>query len=157
MVYWLDTVCDAGDSVKMIEIISVSFNRLIWLRAYWVWIYLTVFGRRFYDVWSNIHYGYLGRYVGFDANTLLTGSDLQQLGKETFDEVMKIKDGKTSIRNMELKADTKDDITAMKKGIDLFERFYPATYLTEYLIFNILDSTPPSDLPYSKQIHVCFQ
>ncbi len=111
----------------------------------------------FYDIWSNIHYGYVGRYVGFDANTLITGSYLQQFGKETIDELMEIKDGKRSIRDMELKADTKDDIIAMQIGIDLFENFYPATYVTEYLILKILDSTPSSDLPYSKQIHVCYQ
>ncbi|WP_201614585.1 polymorphic toxin type 44 domain-containing protein [Psychrobacter sp. JCM 18902] len=111
----------------------------------------------FYDVWSNIHYGYVGRYVGFDANTLLTGSYLQQFGKEAVDEVIKIKNGDKSIKDMELKADTKDDIIAMQIGIDLFENFYPATYVTEYLILKILDSTPSSDLPYSKQIHVCYQ
>ena len=110
----------------------------------------------FYDVWSNIHYGYVGRYVGFDANTLLTGSYLQQFGKETVDELMKIKNGDKSLKDMELKADTKDDITAMQIGIDLFENFYPATYVTEYLILKILDSTADSDLPYSKQTHVCY-
>ncbi|MGE6796812.1 polymorphic toxin type 44 domain-containing protein [Psychrobacter okhotskensis] len=110
----------------------------------------------FYDVWSNIHYGYVGRYVGFDANTLLTGSYLQQFGKEAIDELMEIKDGKKSIRDMELKADTEDDITAMQIGIDLFENFYPATYVTEYLILNILDSTARSNLPFSKQTHLCY-
>ena len=30
------------------------------------------------DVWSNIHYGFVGRYCGFSENILLTGSDLQQ-------------------------------------------------------------------------------
>lgn len=74
----------------------------------------------------------------------------------TIDELMEIKDGKRSIKDMEFKADTKDDITAMKIGIDLFENFYPATYLTEYLILKILDSTADSDLPYSKQFHVCY-
>lgn len=47
-------------------------------------------------------------------------------------------------------------ITAMQIGIDLFERYYPATYVTEYLILKILDSTPKSDLPFSKQNHVCY-
>ncbi|WP_352310035.1 polymorphic toxin type 44 domain-containing protein [Psychrobacter sp. W2-37-MNA-CIBAN-0211] len=110
----------------------------------------------FYDVWSNIHYGYVGRYVGFDANTLLTGSYLQQFGKEAIDEVMKVKNSEKVFKDMELKADTKDDITAMQIGIDLFENFYPATYVTEYLILKILDSTADSNLPYSKQAHVCY-
>lgn len=32
----------------------------------------------FFDVWSNIHYGYVGLSVGFDEDTLLKGSDIQQ-------------------------------------------------------------------------------
>ena len=57
---------------------------------------------------------------------------------------------------MELKADAKDDITAMQIGMDFFENFYPATYVTEYLILKILDSTARSGLPYSKQNHLCY-
>lgn len=30
----------------------------------------------FYDIWSNIHYGYVGRAAGFDSNTLQTGAGL---------------------------------------------------------------------------------
>ncbi|MGO2121547.1 MULTISPECIES: polymorphic toxin type 44 domain-containing protein [unclassified Psychrobacter] len=110
----------------------------------------------YYDVWSNIHYGYVGRYVGFDANTLLTGSYLQQFGKEVIDEVMRIKNGEKAFKDMELKADTKDDVTAMQIGIDLFESFYPATYLTAYSILEALDSAADSSLPYSKQTHICY-
>lgn len=44
----------------------------------------------------------------------------------------------------------------MKIGIDLFEKFYPATYLTIYSILQALDSIPDSDLPYSKKTHVCY-
>ena len=32
----------------------------------------------FYDIWSNIHYGYVGLYSGFDEETLLNGSKYQQ-------------------------------------------------------------------------------
>ena len=28
----------------------------------------------YYDIWSNIHYGYVGTAVGFDRNTLQAGS-----------------------------------------------------------------------------------
>ena len=33
----------------------------------------------YYDVWSNIHYGYVGLSVGFDEKTLLGGADLAQV------------------------------------------------------------------------------
>nr|WP_310548541.1 polymorphic toxin type 44 domain-containing protein [Klebsiella pneumoniae] len=32
----------------------------------------------FYDVWSNIHYGYVGRSVGFSEAILLKGSTWEQ-------------------------------------------------------------------------------
>ncbi|UTO05414.1 polymorphic toxin type 44 domain-containing protein [Moraxella sp. FZLJ2107] len=36
----------------------------------------------FYDVWSNIHYGYLGLSVGFSEKVLLSGSWVQQVGSD---------------------------------------------------------------------------
>ncbi|MEG4322119.1 MULTISPECIES: S8 family serine peptidase, partial [unclassified Microcoleus] len=35
----------------------------------------------FYDIWSNIHYGYVGSAVGFDRNTLQLGSFVNDLSK----------------------------------------------------------------------------
>lgn len=34
----------------------------------------------FYDVWSNIHYGYVGKGVGFSDSMLLDGAGLEQIG-----------------------------------------------------------------------------
>jgi len=36
----------------------------------------------FYDVWSNIHYGYVGKAVGFSDSVLLDGAGLEQIGSE---------------------------------------------------------------------------
>lgn len=36
--------------------------------------------RFFYDVWSNVHYGYVGRAAGFSASALLDGAGLEQIG-----------------------------------------------------------------------------
>jgi hypothetical protein len=30
----------------------------------------------YYDIWSNIHYGYVGRAIGFDSMTLQYGANL---------------------------------------------------------------------------------
>ena len=36
----------------------------------------------FYEVWSNIHYGYVGRAAGFSESTLLDGAGLEQIGSD---------------------------------------------------------------------------
>ncbi|MFL5307043.1 MAG: polymorphic toxin type 44 domain-containing protein [Polyangia bacterium] len=36
----------------------------------------------YYDIWSNIHYGYVGRAAGFDEDTLLDGAGLEQIGSD---------------------------------------------------------------------------
>jgi len=33
----------------------------------------------YYDIWANIHFGYLGRVGGFTESTLLIGADLEQM------------------------------------------------------------------------------
>lgn len=39
-----------------------------------------------YDIWSNIHFGYVGTHVGFGADTLTGGADLADLiGQERTD------------------------------------------------------------------------
>lgn len=37
------------------------------------WVY-------YFDIWSNIHYGYVGRACGFSASELLDGAGLEQIG-----------------------------------------------------------------------------
>ena len=60
----------------------------------------------FYDVWSNIHYGYVGLSVGFDEDTLLKGSDIQQF----------ILESKNIITKLKLPSgDTNDDKTTIKR------------------------------------------
>jgi len=36
----------------------------------------------FYDIWSNIHYGYVGSAAGFNENVLLDGAGLEQIGTD---------------------------------------------------------------------------
>jgi hypothetical protein len=36
----------------------------------------------FYDIWSNIHYGYVGRACGFSSSELLDGAGLEQIGSD---------------------------------------------------------------------------
>ncbi|KGA39184.1 membrane protein [Pectobacterium odoriferum] len=94
----------------------------------------------FYDVWSNIHYGYVGLSVGFSENLLLYGSTWEQ--------------------NMTPGAvgdDTLDDVTSMKIGFDLYHQHGKmAGSLTALDILNALDCTQEKQLPVSKQKHWCW-
>jgi hypothetical protein len=36
----------------------------------------------YYDVWSNVHYGYVGIAAGFSESTLLDGAGLEQVGSD---------------------------------------------------------------------------
>ena len=60
----------------------------------------------YYDVWSNIHYGYVGLSVGFNENTLIKGSNFQQFLQ--------------NLKGLTLGADTPDDRTTMEMGFALF-------------------------------------
>lgn len=64
----------------------------------------------FYDVWSNIHYGFVGRYCGFSRQELLTGSDMQQIF--------------SNIKNLKFfQGDDVADKITMQLGIDLYEEY----------------------------------
>ena len=36
----------------------------------------------YYDIWSNIHYGYVGTAAGFSEGVLLDGAGLEQIGSD---------------------------------------------------------------------------
>lgn len=38
----------------------------------------------FYDIWSNVHYGYVGIACGFSKSALLDGAGLEQIGSDIF-------------------------------------------------------------------------
>lgn len=92
----------------------------------------------YYDVWSNIHYGYIGLSVGFDENTLLNGADLAQ-----------IIDSKG--RNAE---DTGDDKTAIKIGFNLYYKY--GRFAENLSAQDILDALDAAIMTESKLRHICF-
>ncbi|WP_410751718.1 polymorphic toxin type 44 domain-containing protein [Citrobacter sp. U14242] len=94
----------------------------------------------FYDVWSNIHYGYVGLSVGFSEDWLLLGSTIEQW--------------RTS---KEGNADPADDITCMKIGMELYRQYGKhAESLTVNHIINALEAASGDSLSVSKQTHWCW-
>jgi len=101
----------------------------------------------FYDVWSNIHYGYIGRSIGFSEIELTAGSNVQQL----------YHDAKSLSFNS---GDTGSDKATILIGIALYEKFGEyAESLTAQDILDALDSNEIllSSLDQeSKQTHWCW-
>lgn len=93
------------------------------------------------DIWSNIHYGYVGRSVGFTANKLLTGSNIAQYVSNAVQR--------------EISGDTTDDKTAIKIGIELYEKHNLSKDITASIILRKITSQPNSKIPVSKVKHYC--
>jgi len=94
----------------------------------------------FYDVWSNIHYGYVGLSVGFSESLLLKGSTWEQ-----------------NMTPGAIGDDTVDDVTSMKIGFALFHQHGKyADSLTVNNILDALEQTPDVLIPHSKEKHWCW-
>ena len=95
------------------------------------------------DVWSNIHYGYVGRSVGFTENELLTGSNIAQYVSNAVQR--------------EISGDTTDDKTAIKIGIELYEKYNLSKNITASIVLSEITSQPNNKIPVSKVSHYCFR
>lgn len=74
----------------------------------------------FYDVWSNIHYGYVGRACGFSESELLGGAGLEQVGSDLLrGERPKFRDGTGWLRRF----DSMEDRVAVELGISLHDGY----------------------------------
>ncbi|MCP4746833.1 MAG: hypothetical protein GY874_11950, partial [Desulfobacteraceae bacterium] len=72
----------------------------------------------YYDVWSNIHYGYVGCASGFSESVLLDGAGLEQIGSNIVAGKLPKKDpGAQGLRAW----DAVSDRVAVKMGIDLYK------------------------------------
>lgn len=104
----------------------------------------------FLDIWSNIHYGYVGLSVGFTKKVLLGGSDIQQKFMSIFTRFSR-REGLTE------GGDSIDDIMSIKLGFRLYEEFGEyAEDLTASYLLDILASMGEREFPRSKRVHVCW-
>ena len=98
----------------------------------------------FYDVWSNIHYGYVGKSIGFSTFDLVAASNIQQIYHD----------------KSLMSGDTGSDKATILIGINLYEKYgLYADNLTALDILEALDSDEAlhSSLnKESKQTHWCW-
>jgi hypothetical protein len=71
----------------------------------------------FYDIWSNIHYGYVGTAAGFDEDVLLDGAGLEQIGTDLLRRRWPMRT--RSVKGLRAFDDPSDRI-AISTGIELY-------------------------------------
>jgi hypothetical protein len=109
----------------------------------------------FYDIWSNIHYGYIGKSCGFSDSELLDGAGQEQLVSDLREgRVIREKPENSDIKSPR-RFDTITDRKMISLGIILFNKTAgDATKLTKQAILNELERISFKD--EGRVIHDCY-
>ena len=99
----------------------------------------------FYDVWSNIHYGYVGKGVGFSDGVLLDGAGLEQIGSTLLRGSLPQSD--PSVSGLR-KWDDPTDRAAVEMGIKMFQQ-YPKNVTTQIVLNAVLNSNAILKKPFT--------
>ncbi|CAI8723596.1 Ntox44 domain-containing protein [Pseudomonas chlororaphis] len=112
----------------------------------------------FYDIWSNIHYGYVGVAGGLSESVLLDGAGVEQIGSDTWRFIKNPKrfDGPQRTKGVEgMRAwDDLPDRVSIIIGMSLYKE-YPNGGLTGKIIMDKVLAVPISDWAKGVQPHVC--
>lgn len=108
----------------------------------------------FYDVWSNIHYGYVGIACGFGESILLDGAGLEQMGTNILSGKKAERTGKPQTGKLR-DYDNIADRETILLGIKLFKTFgmKNISKLTSSNILQGLESIPSLD--DARLVHLC--
>lgn len=99
----------------------------------------------FYDVWSNIHYGYVGIAAGFSEAVLLDGAGLEQIGSDLIGGRLPHQDAAVAgLRRW----DNAEDRAAVTMGIQLYRR-RPAQVSTQDVLGLVIHSNSVTRKPYT--------
>ncbi|HMS43487.1 MAG TPA: polymorphic toxin type 44 domain-containing protein [Pyrinomonadaceae bacterium] len=100
----------------------------------------------YYDVWSNIHYGYVGKAAGFSDSVLLDGAGLEQIGSTLLRFSRPQRDATTS----GLRAwDDPSDRAGIEIGINLYRRF-PTGLTTQNVLDAVLTASNITKKPFAQ-------
>lgn len=100
----------------------------------------------FYDIWSNIHYGYVGLACGFSKSALLDGAGLEQVGSDIFRGRMpSSRPGVSGARSY----DDPSDQEAISIGITLYQA-YPGGVTAQQVRSAVLGSSSLTKRPTPK-------
>jgi hypothetical protein len=99
----------------------------------------------YYDVWSNLHYGYVGRAAGFSESILLDGAGLEQIGSTLLR--LKLPEKSPAVAGLQAWDDPQDR-AAIIMGIELYRR-NPDRVTVQDVMDLVLLSNAIEKKPYS--------
>jgi len=112
----------------------------------------------YYDIWSNIHYGYVGVAGGLSDGVQLDGAGLEQIGSDTWRFIKNPKrfDGPRRTEGVEgMRAwDDAPDRVSIIIGMNLY-REYPNGGVTAKIIMDKVLAVPIAEWGTGVQKHVC--
>jgi uncharacterized Zn-binding protein involved in type VI secretion len=112
----------------------------------------------FYDIWSNIHYGYVGLAGGLSESLLLDGAGVEQIGSDTrrFFKNPKRFDGPRRTEGVDgMRAwDDAPDRVSIIIGMDLYKE-YPNGGVTAQIVMDKVLEVPIAEWRTGVQKHVC--
>lgn len=112
----------------------------------------------FYDIWSNVHYGYVGVAAGFSESLLLDGAGLEQIVSDSAAMASFKKDARGPRRTAGVDGlrawDDEPDRISITIGINLFQRF-PTGGVTAQIVMNEVLSIEVAAWVKGIKKHVC--
>ncbi|EJN32966.1 hypothetical protein PMI38_04946 [Pseudomonas sp. GM84] len=112
----------------------------------------------FYDIWSNIHYGYVGRVGGLSESILLDGAGLEQIASDAIRKVQKWDERKGPHRSADIKGmrawDDIGDRVSISIGIKLYKQ-HPNGGITAQMLMDEVLALPRSSWGDGTRDHVC--
>lgn len=112
----------------------------------------------FYDIWSNIHYGYVGRVGGLSEGVLLDGAGLEQIASDSIRKVQKWDERKGPHRSADIEGmrawDDIGDRVSISIGIKLYKQ-HPNGGITAKILMDEVLALPRSSWGDGTRDHVC--
>lgn len=115
----------------------------------------------YYDIWSNIHYGYVGRAAGFSTLELLNGAGLAQMASDMIGRLTKGKlptyQKHSENGSWPASADDLPDHISIKLGCDLYEKYGFGSITKDNLLLAISVMPIPwgNKTNFAKEAHQC--
>ncbi|AYG44601.1 hypothetical protein DV532_09965 [Pseudomonas sp. Leaf58] len=112
----------------------------------------------FYDIWSNIHYGYVGRAGGLSESVLLDGAGLEQIASDSIRKVQKWAERKGPHRSADIEGlrawDDIGDRVAISIGVKL-HKLHPNGGITAKILMAEVLALPRSSWGGAIVDHAC--
>jgi uncharacterized Zn-binding protein involved in type VI secretion len=112
----------------------------------------------FYDIWSNVHYGYVGMAGGLSEGVLLDGAGLEQIASDSLRKIQKWGKRQGPHRSADIEGmrawDDIGDRVSISIGVKLYKQ-HPHGGITAKMLMNEVLALPRSSWGEGIRDHVC--